>query len=79
MKYEFIEEYRSESTVVRRCKAFRVKESGYYRWRNKKKIARQIEDETLVKMIKEIYIENKETYGPKRIQDELIKLVSPVV
>lgn len=74
MKYEFMEEYRSEFTVVRMCKAFRVKESGYYRWRNKKKTARQIEDEALTEVIKAIHIESKETYGPKRIQDELIKI-----
>jgi putative transposase len=36
MKYEFIEAYRSDFTVVRMCRAFRVKERGYYRWRNKK-------------------------------------------
>jgi transposase InsO family protein len=47
-------------------------ESGYYRWRNKKKTARQIEDEALTQVIKEIHIENKETYGPKRIQDALL-------
>ena len=67
MKYEFMEEYRSEFTVVRMCKAFRDKESGYYRWRNKKKTARQTEDESLTKVIKEIHQESKETYGPVRI------------
>ena len=74
MKYEFIEELRSEFTVVRMCKAFRVNESGYYHWTKKKKTVRQVEDETLIKVIKVIHYENKETYGPKRIQDELIKI-----
>jgi putative transposase len=72
MKYEFIDEYRSEFTVVRMCKAFRVKESGYYRWRNKKKTDRQTEDEALTKVIREVHQESKRTYGPKRIQEALL-------
>jgi len=72
MKYEFIEAYRSDFTVVRMCRAFRVKESGYYRWRNKKKTLRQTEDEQLTKEIREIHTDSKETYGPKRVQDALL-------
>lgn len=72
MKYEFIDEYRSEFTVVRMCKAFRIKKSGYYRWRNKEKTDRQKENEALTKVIREVHQECKRTYGTKRIQEALL-------
>lgn len=73
MKYEFIDTYRSEFTVIRMCKALRIFESGYYRWKNKKKTARQIEDERLVPKIRKIHEESKFTYGTERIKVELEK------
>lgn len=74
MKYEFIDTYRSEFTVMRMCKALKVFESGYFRWKKKTKTARQIEDEMLVPVIRKIHEESKRTYGPTRIKVELEKL-----
>ncbi|HAM62511.1 MAG: hypothetical protein A2Y20_01775 [Firmicutes bacterium GWF2_51_9] len=71
MKYEFIETYRNDFSVVRMCSAFRVRESGYYRWRKKKKTARQEEDEKMLERIRRIHKESLEIYGPKRVQDTL--------
>ncbi len=33
MKYQFIEDNRSQYTIMKMCKALRVSESGYRRWR----------------------------------------------
>lgn len=71
MKYEFIETHRSEFAVIRMCKALKVFESGYYRWKNQVKSKRQLDDESFVKEIRKIHIESKETYGPTRIKQTL--------
>jgi len=72
MKYEFIEAYRSEFKVVRMCKALKVFESGYYRWKNRPKGKRESEDEILVQEIRQIFLEGKEVYGPLKIQQKLL-------
>lgn len=73
MKYEFVETYRSEFTVIRMCKALRVHVSGYYTWRNKGKSSRIIEDEMLTLMIRRIHNESRLTYGATRIKAVLEK------
>jgi transposase InsO family protein len=55
------------------CKALKVYESGYFRWKNKGRSAREIEDEILVPKIREIHLESKSTYGPTRIKAALEK------
>lgn len=71
MKYEFIDTYRSEFTVIRMCKALKLIESGYYRWKNKKKTERELEDQALIPMIRRIHEESKSIYGPSRIKAKL--------
>lgn len=73
MKYEFIDAYRSEFAVIRMCKALKVYESGYFRWRNKGRKAREVEDEILVPRIRSIHKDSKFTYGPTRIKCALEK------
>lgn len=73
MKYEFIETYRSEFTVIRMCRALKVFESGYYRWKNKVKSIREIDDEKYAIEIRKIHEESKYTYGPTRIKTKLEK------
>jgi putative transposase len=71
MKYEFIEDHRSEFAVRRMCKALSVYESGYYQWKKRKKTARQLEDERLILVIRGIHEESKKTYGAKRVKTAL--------
>ncbi|MFA6309241.1 MAG: IS3 family transposase [Clostridia bacterium] len=59
---------------MRMCKALKVFESGYFRWKNKTKTVRQIEDEMLVPIIRKIHEESRQTYGPTRIKAALEKL-----
>lgn len=72
MKYEFMETHRSDHAVVTMCKALGVYESGYYRWKNKKKSEREVEDERLTLIIREIHEGSKETYGAGRIKSALV-------
>jgi putative transposase len=55
------------------CKALKVFESGYFRWKNKGKRAREVEDEILIPKIRAIHEESKRTYGPSRIKTALEK------
>jgi len=77
MKYEFIETYRLEFPVMRICKALRVFESGYYRWKGRTKTCREKEDEKLIPIIREIHEASHRTYGITRILTELAKRLIP--
>lgn len=68
MKYEFMDNHRSEFAVKRMCKALSVYESGYYRWKNRKKTSRETEDERLVLVIREVHEASKKTYGAGRVR-----------
>lgn len=72
MKYEFMETYRSRFAVIRMCKALKINESGYFRWRKRGKTDRELEDERLVPLIRQIHEESKRIYGPTKIKSSLL-------
>lgn len=72
MKYEFMETYRSRFAVIRMCKALKINESGYFRWRKRGKTDREQEDERLVPLIRQIHEESKRIYGPTKIKSSLL-------
>jgi putative transposase len=45
--------------------------SGYYAWKNNPQSAREKEDIRLGELIKKSFYEGRQTYGRKRIQDDL--------
>ena len=53
------------------CKVLEVSRSSYYKRRSKGKSNRELENEKILTMIKEIFTENKERYGSPRITEEL--------
>ena len=71
MKYEFIDDHRSDFAVKKMCKALIMNESGYYRWKNRKKTSREKYNEALVLVIREVYEEGKKTYGAGRVKKAL--------
>lgn len=71
MKYEFIEERRHQYPVKTMCRALEVSECGYYAWRKRPKSEREQENEKLTQRIKQVYEQNRETYGSPRIHVEL--------
>lgn len=71
MKYEFIETHRSEFAVIRMCKVLKVFESGFYRWQKRGKSKRETEDDYLVSLIREIFEEGNQVFGPAKIQQKL--------
>jgi len=57
--------------VTRLCKALNVSPSGYYAWRNRPVIAREMANRELVKRIEAVYNGSYETYGSPRVYLEL--------
>jgi putative transposase len=71
-----IEELRQEQgfPVVPMCRVLGVSKSGYYVWRNRKPSARKREDERLKVAIKAAHERGRGTYGPEKIQEELVEV-----
>lgn len=71
MKFEFIDNHRSEFAVEKMCRVLDVSRSGYYRWRNAPESDRKNSNEALYVRIKETYDAAHGTYGSPRITREL--------
>jgi len=56
------------------CKVLRVSRSAYYSWLNHLPTERELENQRLIQMIREIYFKSKRTYGSPRITLRLKKL-----
>lgn len=55
------------------CKFMKVSKSGYYSWLNRPISNRAIENQQLTKSIKEIFLQNRNVYGTRRIAKILAK------
>jgi putative transposase len=53
------------------CEMLEVSRAGYYAWRSRLPSERQLDDENLTELIREIHEENKGRYGIDRIHGEL--------
>jgi len=71
VKYQFIEEHRQEYPVTVMCQVLEVARTGYYKWRQQPLRAQKGADLVLLRHIRDIFEQSKETYGSYRIQAEL--------
>ena len=71
MKYQFIEAHRQEYPVTMMCRVLEVARTGYYKWRKQPLSARKVADLVLLRHIRDIFEQSRETYGCYRIQAEL--------
>lgn len=55
------------------CKVLGVSRSGFYSWLKRKPSKRALEDQEIMKQIREIHKKSKGTYGSPRIREELNK------
>jgi putative transposase len=53
------------------CRVLAVSRSGYYDWLGRPASSREQEDELLLKQIKQIHAESRQTYGSPRVHAEL--------
>lgn len=71
MRYAFIRAHQQEFATRNLCHMLKVQRSGYYAWLKQPKSARQIEDERLLGLIKQFWLESGCVYGYRKIHQDL--------
>jgi putative transposase len=71
VRYQFIDTAKKAYPLSLLCKVMRVSRSGFYFWRTKDKSFRQKERDRLLPKVKAIHRQTKESYGARRISEEL--------
>ncbi|MBE0449188.1 MAG: IS3 family transposase, partial [Actinobacteria bacterium] len=71
LRYEFIFVEKAHYPVTILCKTMQVHKSGYYGWLKCPKSAREIKNEELIPLVREIFSDSHETYGTRRIAKAL--------
>ncbi len=74
MRYAFVRANQEEFAIRNLCKMMRVHRSGYYAWLNQPKSPRQVEDERLLGLIKQFWLESGCIYGYRKIYKDLREL-----
>ena len=73
MKYAFIRDHQREFSVAAMSRVLKIHRSGFYAWLKQPLSAREIEDERLLKLIREFYIASGATYGSPWIHRDLLE------
>ncbi len=73
MKYAFIESNQGIFTVTRMCNTMNVSQSAYYDWLKRPESLRSLEDGRLSEKVKNIHKKSRETYGARRVRQELLE------
>lgn len=71
MRYAFIRAHQEQFATRNMCRMMRVHRSGYYAWIKQPKSARQLEDERLLGLIKQFWLESGCIYGYRKIHLDL--------
>jgi putative transposase len=71
VRFAFIAARKAEHDVSTLCRVLRVRRSGYYAWRGRKKSARALDDQRLTVEIRAVFAEKKKRYGSPRVSREL--------
>jgi putative transposase len=77
LKYQFIKSEKKVYPITLLCKVMKVPRTGYYRWANGIKSARQLEYERLRPLVKELHNQADANYGARRIAEDLTALGEP--
>ncbi len=59
------------------CRVLGVFRQGFYRWSKSPESIRKKEDKKLLPEIRQIFMENRQVYGPARIAESLRKIDTP--
>ena len=71
MKYQFIENHRSEFTVTKMCQMLKISMSGYQHWKTREPSDQEVRREQLKQRIFELYIEHNGMAGSPMITADL--------
>jgi putative transposase len=74
VRYAFIRAHQDEFAIRNLCHMMRIHRSGYYAWLNQPKSARQKDDERLLGLIKQFWLESGCVYGYRKIHKDLREL-----
>ncbi len=69
--FEFIDDHKGQFDIAVMCRALGVSKSGYYEWIKRPPSVRKINDEILTARIAQIHADSRETYGYRRVTNEL--------
>ena len=78
MKYAWIQEHKKSFNITIMCQIIKVDKSSYYHWINKGCVMKKV-DNRLNILIKSIFIQGRNNYGTRRIQDKLKELYGLLV
>lgn len=78
MKYAFIESNQETFTVTRMCDMMDVSQSAYYDWLKRPESVRSLEDKRQGEKVKEFHEKSRETYGARRIREDMIEDGEPI-
>ena len=71
MRYAFIQAHQQNFATRNLCRMMRVHRSGFYAWTKQPKSARKKEDERLLGLIKQFWLESGCVYGYRKIHQDL--------
>ena len=71
MRYQFISAEKANYPLTLLCRVMKVASSGYYAWLTADKSKRQLENEKLIPLVREISRDSDRTYGERRIAEAL--------
>lgn len=71
MKYAFIERHKRDHRVRLLCKVMAVHPSGYYAWRQQPHSARARDDQRLLGLLKQAWLESGGTYGYRKLTTDM--------
>ena len=74
MKFSVIDDHRSKYPLKVMCRAMRVSRSGYHAWRTRPASQRKTDEYRLVRLIEQVQLGSKGTYGSPRVHAVLTGL-----
>jgi len=78
MKYAWIQKHQKSFSIKSMCKIIKVDKSSYYHWIKTGCIIKKV-DNQLNELIQAIFIQGRNNYGTRRIQDKLLELYGLIV
>ncbi len=67
MKYAFIEQHKQDHSVRRMCKVMQLHPSGYYAWKTEPQSSRVKDDQRLLGLLKQAWLESGGVYGYRKL------------
>ena len=71
MKYRLINDHRGQYGVMTMCRVLRASRAGFYQWLHHPQSARAIEDQRLLRLIRDSYAGSSGVYGSPRVFGDL--------